>query len=238
MLCPPARAFLVVFGTLQAGLVARAAPDEAPAHEVALAVVYDTSASMRQPIKAATGGQEPKHVIARRTLSAITRRLDVFAAASPETSAPALRKLALGLYVFRGQSAIRALSLEDYRGDRVRSWLAEQGLPSAATPLGDAMRLAGTDLLAASARHRHLLVVTDGANTAGIQPASALNDLLREATRLERAVFVHVIALDIAPGTFRLLKERGATLIGAADESQLQAQLDFILENRILLEAP
>jgi hypothetical protein len=51
------------------------------------------------------------------------------------------------------------------------------------------------------------------------------------------AVFTHVIALDIKPSVFAALKKEGATLIGANDEAQLNAQFDFILAEKILVEA-
>jgi hypothetical protein len=46
-----------------------------------------------------------------------------------------------------------------------------------------------------------------------------------------------MLALDIPPKVFASLQKAGATVIGAADEKQLQSQLDFILENQILVEA-
>ncbi|HEY9250342.1 MAG TPA: hypothetical protein VIO38_14480, partial [Rariglobus sp.] len=84
------------------------------------------------------------------------------------------------------------------------------------------------------AASKHLLVLTDGENTVGATPLAALTALQRQ----NQPVFVHVIALDIPPSVFASLQKAGATLIGAADEKQLQSQLDFILENQILVEAP
>ena len=47
-----------------------------------------------------------------------------------------------------------------------------------------------------------------------------------------------MIALDLNPQTFNGLRTRGATVIGAANESELNASFDKILEEKILIEAP
>jgi hypothetical protein len=47
-----------------------------------------------------------------------------------------------------------------------------------------------------------------------------------------------VVTLDLNPAVFNGLKAQGATLIGATNEVELNARFDFILEQKILLEAP
>ncbi|MET0262326.1 MAG: hypothetical protein ABW223_05470, partial [Rariglobus sp.] len=106
------------------------------------------------------------------------------------------------------------------------------------TPLGLTMQLAGRALLASPAQHKHLLVLSDGQNSNGPEPEDILDLLQKDAEKQQTPLFVYVIALGIKPSVFKALKDRGATLIGASDEKQLQTQLDFILENQILLEAP
>jgi hypothetical protein len=200
---------------------------------VAVAVVYDTSGSMRQPPAGATGkNREPKSRIAQRSFLKAIRRLEVFA------TNPLSPPLSVGVYVFKGQSAIEALPLATFDGAGLRQWLARLPIPEAATPIGDAMYHAGRDLLAADAISRHILVLTDGANTAGRDPVKALDELAKEAGRMQKPVSVHVIALDVNPRTFNGLQERGATLIGAANEAELNASFDRILEEKILVEAP
>jgi hypothetical protein len=201
----------------------------ASAADVALAIVYDTSGSMRQAITATSGRAEPKYVIGNRALDTVATRLETFTASG--------KSLDLGVVVFRGKEADTALPLARFDAPAFRTWLHGQTAPDGATPLGEALAAAGHMLLDAAAPHRHLLIVTDGANTAGIAPVAALRRLQDAALRRETPVFVHIIALDIAPRTFAALQQQGATLIGAADEKQLGAQLDFILENKILLEA-
>jgi hypothetical protein len=119
-----------------------------------------------------------------------------------------------------------------------RKWLAGLPPPDSTTPLGDAMTLAGRSLRSSPALSKHLLVLTDGENTTGSNPLSALTALQKQTQDQDQPVFVHILALDIPPAVFTSLQKAGATLIGAADEKQLQSQLDFILENQILVEAP
>src|SRR5579863_6684713 len=46
---------------------------------VAVAILYDTSGSMKEPVADATGGTAPKYVIANRALLAVTQQLQAFA---------------------------------------------------------------------------------------------------------------------------------------------------------------
>ena len=45
---------------------------------VALAIVYDTSGSMKEPVSDASGGSAPKYIIANRALLAVTRQASSF----------------------------------------------------------------------------------------------------------------------------------------------------------------
>ncbi len=225
--------------------VATPTPSPARTPDVALAVVYDTSGSMGGTIPSLGGKPEAKHLIAKRALGAVATRLEKFTAPSaPKSSdstpsAPAsARALDLGLYVFKLDEAATALPLAPFDATQLRTWLDSHGRPRDSTPLGLTMQLAGQALLASPAPHKHLLVLTDGANSSGIEPENVLDLLRADSEKNQTPLFVHVIALGIKPSIFKALKERGATLIGASDEKQLQTQLDFILENQILLEAP
>jgi hypothetical protein len=231
------QALLMLSGTAPALFAQAAHEPSSPRAEIAFAVVYDTSGSMRGSIPSAHGIPEAKHVIARRALTAVADRLEKFTAVS-EGNTHAARSLEFGLYVFNRDQAATALPLAPFSAPRLREWLLAQKLPGDSTPLGLSLQQAGQALLASSASHKHLLVLTDGQNSTGITPQRALEFLQGQAEKKQTPLFVHVIALGIKPSVFIALQERGATLIGASDEKQLQTQLDFILENQILLEAP
>jgi hypothetical protein len=208
---------------------ARAA--EAPVG-IALAVVFDTSGSMRQPIATTAGRKEPKQKVAQRAFLKVITRLDAFA------RQPGSPPLSVAVYVFEGQEAVVARRLAPFDAAALRKWVTGLGDPAAATPLGDALLLAGNDLLAVDALSRHVLVLTDGANTAGRDPVSAITELNRSAARRKLPVQTHIIALDLNPKVFEPLQKNGALLIGASDEAQLNARFDYILEEKILVEAP
>lgn len=229
-LFPPQRRFLSAPLLIAFLLVPLAALGVEAPTDIALAVVYDTSGSMLTPIPTADGRLEPKHVIARRALALVIERLERF------TQPPAEKRLDLTIVVFDGTRPLEALPMGPLRGDTARRWLSGLRPPSSSTPLGDAMALAGRTLLATPAITKHLLVLTDGENTTGSTPLAALTALRNQAR--DQPLFVHVLALDISPSVFASLQKAGATLIGAADEKQLQSQLDFILETQILVEAP
>lgn len=221
-----------------------APPPTAPA-DVALAVVYDTSGSMRSPIKTADGRLAAKHIIARRAFGLVIDRLERFtrpvagfATAATQADATPVKHLGLSITVFDGSRAVTAVRMAPLDPAATRKWLAALPVPDSGTPLGDAMSLAAKSLLATPAASKHLLVLTDGENTLGSTPLAALTALQKQSRTQNQAVFVHILALDIPPAVFASLQKAGATLIGAADEKQLQSQLDFILENQILVEAP
>lgn len=205
----------------------------APAGEaIAVAVVFDTSGSMGKSILTKRGGPpDAKIRIAQRAFGQVINRLEKFA------QAPGAKPILVGTYVFAGPEARVDLNLRAFNAAGLRRWL--NGLQVAGpTPLGSALFLAGRDLLAAPAASRHILVLTDGANTTGPTPEKVLAQINEASARKQVAVFTHIIALDLEPKVFAALKQQGATLIGAVDEAQLNAQFDFILEEKILVEAP
>ncbi len=248
----PRLAAAMLTAALLGALITAQAQTPASPDDVALAVVYDTSGSMGGTLPSLGGKPEAKYLIARRALASIATRLEKFTAptahstsaanssipSSANSAQPAARSLAFGLYVFKLDEAATALPLAPFDATKLRTWLDTQGRPRDSTPLGVTMQLAGRALLASPAPHKHLLVLTDGANSTGIEPEDALDLLRNQSEKQQTPFFVHVIALGIKPSVFKALKDRGATLIGASDEKQLQTQLDFILENQILLEAP
>lgn len=225
------RPALLTLGVL--GLTARlhAAEPAAPAQQIAIAVVFDTSGSMKQSVARKGGGREPKIEAARRAFHGVIDRLDTFA------KTPNAKPLAVGIYAFRRTDAVVAHPLTRFSPTPLRRWV-DSVEPIDSTPLGNALFIAGRDLLAADAASRHLLVLTDGENTTGRTPEAALQQIMAAAEKKQVSLFTHIIAFDIKPSVFAALKKQGATLIGAADGEQLRAQFDFILDEKILVEAP
>jgi hypothetical protein len=199
---------------------------------VALAIIYDTSGSMKDPVRDTTGKSSPKYIIANRALLAITRQIQGFAtntAASP-------RKIDVGLFVFNNGGAREAVKFGPFDAQALQTFARTFANPSGNTPLGNSLRTAGQAVLRSPLSHKHVLVVTDGMNTAGPSPAGTLPGLKRQAEEQHTTLSVHFVAFDVNAQVFEPLKQLGATVVAASDETQLNTQLQFILHRKILLE--
>jgi hypothetical protein len=60
--------------------------------------------------------------------------------------------------------------------------------------------------------------------------------LKQQAAQKGASLSVHFVAFDVDAKVFDPVKKLGATVVGAADETQLNSQLQFILQRKILLE--
>jgi hypothetical protein len=211
-------------------------PATSPAAEegVAVAIVYDTSGSMSDTVRDAGGRMSPKYRIAGRALGAIVDRLE---AVATNTSAGGPRSLEVGIFIFEGQRAREAVKFGPFDPAALRDWMRSFSRPGGPTPLGEAVRMAGEAVLGSRLSRRHVLVLTDGVNTAGREPAETIPRIQAEARRRGTAVSFHFVAFDVNASEFARVKKLGATVVGAADEAQLRSQLEFILEEKILLEA-
>lgn len=215
---------------LPALLAAR--PDVQRKEGIAVAILVDTSGSMKEAVAASDGSKKPKMDIARSAVLAVIRQVEGFARDSSNASKPIM----LGLHEFSGRS-----------GDHARIVLP-MGTPDAAaaqpqldrlraegdTPIGDAIVAARRALDATGLSKTHILVVTDGQNTAGVDPAAvmaALNNLPQE-----QRPGVYFVAFDIAASAFQKVKDAGALILPAANEKELQTTLDFVIGNKVLLE--
>jgi hypothetical protein len=200
---------------------------------VALAIVYDTSGSMADPVRDGTGKPAPKYVIANRALAAIATRIESFATNTPAGSP---RQVQAGLFVFADPQARAAIPFGRFDAAAFRSWAQEFKRPRGGTPLGTAISAAGRAVLASGLSRKHVLVLTDGESNAGPAPAAVLADLRRQAAQQQSSLSIHFVAFDVDAKVFDGVKKLGATVLGASNESQLKTQLDFILEKKILLE--
>lgn len=201
---------------------------------VALAVVYDTSGSMMEPVRDRAGRKSPKYVVANRALMVIIDRLQKVATNSVGgTPLP----MEAGLFIFNNESSAVAVPFGQFNAAALRKWTQNFSQPMGPTPLGEAVRAAGQAVLKSPLRRKHVLVITDGVNTAGADPAMVIPRLRGDATKANEVVGFHFVAFDVAAKVFDPVKKLGATVLGAGDELQLNTQLNFILEEKILLEA-
>jgi hypothetical protein len=222
-----AGAALTLFG---AGSIPSLAAEE---DGVAVAILYDASGSMKDPVRDSSGRMSPKYVIARRALGSIVKRLQAYVASA---SAGSPRTLSAGLYVFHGPAAHPVIPLAPFDPKQAESWTNRLPPPGNGTPIGTAIETASQALLKSNLSRKHILVITDGENTVGPKPESVLPGLKDQAARQNATLNVNFVAFDVDARVFEPLKKLGVKVVGAANESQLNAQLQTILEKEILLE--
>lgn len=224
LLAVPVALFFLSYGPARCG---------AAQEGVALGIVYDTSGSMKEPVADGAGKQSPKYIVANRALTAIANRLQGFITNAPAESP---RKVEAGLYVFSGAGAKPAIPFGPFEASTFRSWAKDFSNPSGGTPLGTAVSTAARAVLNSNLSRKHVLVITDGMSNVGPDPATAMPELKRQAEQKGAGLAVHFIAFDVDAKVFNGVKKLGATVVGAANETQLNEQLNFILEKKILLE--
>lgn len=201
---------------------------------IALAIVYDTSGSMKDSVQDKAGHSSPKYVIANHALIAITKHIQAFAT---NTAGGAPRKIEAGLFVFDSKSGAReAVKFGAFDPEALSRFARTFSNPSGNTPLGNSLKTAGETVLASPLSRKHVLVITDGQNTAGPQPSAVMPRLKHQAEEKHASLGVHFVAFDVDANLFDPIKKQGATVVSAADETQLNSQLQYILQRKILLE--
>ena len=220
---------LAKFPVWVCALLAAASGVIAGENDLAVAIVYDTSGSMKDAVAGRGGVREPKYVIANRALAAIVDKLE-------KVNAAGLRKVQCGLFTFRDKGGKETVKLGPLDAPALRNWLASFSKPDGGTPIGGAVNDATNALWKIRADSRHVLVITDGENTVGAKPDDVLPKLQDQCLKNGLVVYFHFLAFDVDAKVFGGIKQFGATLVGASDEAQLNQKLNFILEEKILLE--
>ena len=190
-----------------------------------VAILLDQSGSMKDSPKRGGGG--PKFAVARAALERVLAQTDSFVAT--QTGFP----VNVGLYAFSG-SVRRVLPIGPYDRDALKRALSELPPPTGATAIGDAMLAATTDLYSAGTIRKYLLVVTDGQNTDGRDPADAAREIQQ---RSEGAVRLFLVAFDVDAEKFGFVNDVHGTVLEARDAVALRASLDTLYRGRILAEA-
>jgi Mg-chelatase subunit ChlD len=190
-----------------------------------VAILLDQSGSMKDPPKRGGGG--PKFAVAREAIERVLAQTDSFVAT--QTGFP----VNVGLYAFSG-SVHRVLPIARYDRNALRQALSDLPRPTGSTAIGDAMLAATSDLYSAGTIRKYLLVVTDGQNTDGRDPADAAREIQQ---RSEGAVRLYLVAFDVDAEKFGFVSEVHGTVLEAQDAVALRASLDTLYRGRILAEA-
>lgn len=200
---------------------------------VALAIIYDTSGSMRDTVPDQNNKPTPKYLIANHALITVTRQIEAYVTNAPGGVA---RKVETGVFIFKGETARPVIPFGPFEPKAIEDWARHFARPDGNTPLGNALTMASQPVLRSSLSHKHVLVITDGMNTAGPKPEAVLPGILNQARQAGGSVSVHFIAFDADAKLFDPIKKLGATVVSASNENQLNTQLGFILQRKILLE--
>lgn len=195
---------------------------------LAAAIVIDVSGSMDARPR---GGGESKIVSARRAALDLVDQFGRYAQDHP--GEPVL----LGIYEFSGRrrspSAREIIPMGP--PDRTRAEAAvAQMIPRGDTPIGEAMIAGKRALDATGLSRRHLLVITDGENTEGVEP-DAVARAIAQRPEVERPS-TYFVAFDVDAARFTSVKNAGALVLEAADSRSLNETLDMLLRGEILLE--
>src|SRR5258708_20712260 len=129
---------------------------------VALAIIYDTSGSMKDPVRDQSGGFAPKYVIANRALVKVAKQIQRFST-NNATGAP--RKIDAGLFVFHSSGAREAIPFGPFDAASFEDWARHFAHPQGNTPLGNALNTARRAVLDSPLARKHLLIITHGMNT-------------------------------------------------------------------------
>jgi hypothetical protein len=222
-------AVMTTLVALEQSTTCRAAEEDG----VALAIIYDTSGSMKDPVRDTTGRKSPKYVVANRALTAVAKQIQAYATSSTGGTP---RRVDAGLFVFSGNTAKEAVKFGPFDAAALEDFARSFASPNGNTPLGNALTVASRTVLNSPLSRKHVLIITDGLNTEGPAPEVVMPGIKRQAEQKHATLSVHFVAFDVAAQQFAPIKKLDATVVGAADEKQLNTQLEYILQRKILLE--
>jgi Mg-chelatase subunit ChlD len=198
---------------------------------LAAAIVIDVSGSMEQTVAGAEGRQEAKIAIARRAAQDLVGQFVRYAQEHKDEA------VLLGLYEFSERSGAADCRPIVPMGapDSGRAASALAGIRAdGGTPIGSAMIAAKHALDATGLSRRHLLVVTDGENTSGVEPGAVTLGIGRrpEAERPS----IYFVAFDIDAARFGGVRDAGGLVLAAANAKELNETFDTLLRGKILVE--
>jgi VWA domain-containing protein len=198
---------------------------------LAAAILIDVSGSMKSEVRGETGEGVRKIEVARRAARDLVDQFARYAGEHP--GEPVL----LGLYEFSrrsGEPDCRPIMpMGPPNRERAEAALADVR-PDGGTPIGAAMILAKHELDATGLERRHLLVVTDGENTDGVQPEHVATAIGRRPAAERPSIYF--VAFDVQASVFQQVRDAGGLVLAAANARELNATLDELLRGKILIE--
>ncbi|MBC7897668.1 MAG: VWA domain-containing protein [Cytophagaceae bacterium] len=190
-----------------------------------VAILLDNSGSMKD--KTESGSRQAKATIARDVLEQVLSQTEAFVVRQPGFP------VNVGLYTFNSDVE-KVLPIGPYDRATLKRALESLPAPKGGTAIGEAMDVAAVDLYSAGTIRKYILVVTDGENTSGADPAEVAAKIERMS---EGAVRLLLVAFDVDRKRFDFVSAVNGVLVAARDGIALRASLDTLYRGKILAEA-
>jgi Mg-chelatase subunit ChlD len=191
---------------------------------VSVVIVLDNSGSMGDR---AEGDSRAKAVVARRAIEQALSATDAALAKRPDFP------IKVGIVRF-SDDVSTLLPVAPYNREAIRSALASVPSPRGGTAIGDAMDAARKELYRSGTFRKVMLVVTDGDNTDGRDPASVANEIAR---RSDGGVRMYFIAFDTDAEKFAFVREVKGDVVTAQNSAGLESSLSSLYESKVLAES-
>lgn len=193
---------------------------------IGIVAVVDVSGSMADSVRDTEGGFTKKIELARRVTRKTLEAIQAYASANPG------KNVQLGLIRF-GSHAKEVLPLGPPDPAQFAQAIDKLTIEGS-TAIGEAMVAAKKQLNRAALTKQYMIVITDGQNTNGRAPEDVVK-ALKSLPEDQRAT-VYLVAFDIGAKVFQPLVQQGVPVSEARDAKGLQAALDYILYQKILVE--
>jgi Mg-chelatase subunit ChlD len=191
---------------------------------VSVVIVLDNSGSMGDR---AEGDARAKAVVARRAIEQALSATDAAIAKRPDFP------IKVGIVLFSDDVGT-LLPVQPYSRELVSSALGRVPPPRGGTAIGDAMDAARKELFRSGTFRKVMLVVTDGDNTDGRDPAAVAEEIAR---RSDGGVRMYFIAFDTDADKFAFVREVKGDVVTAQNSAGLESSLSSLYESKVLAES-
>ena len=203
-----------------------------PSDGIGVVILCDVSGSMSEDVSDGDGHQARKCAIASAALQSVVERLADFVACPSNR----MKNISAELLAFGDSSVTTVIPMRQFNRKAFLNAIRGLPSPSGGTPIGRAMEKATKDLFDSGLTRKHVIVITDGDNTAGPAQGKVLPQIQADASKMGTSVAFHFVAFDTDARDFDQVKKLGATVESASNGAQLKERLGYILEYKILLE--
>jgi Mg-chelatase subunit ChlD len=191
---------------------------------VSVVLVLDRSGSMGERVK---GDRRFKSEIARAAVEHALSATDSAIAKRPDFP------IKVGIVVFSDEVET-LLPVRPYDAEAIRGALVGVAKPRGGTAIGDAMDAARQELYRSGTFRKVMLVLTDGENTDGRDPADVAREIF---ARSDGGVRMYFVAFDTDADKFGFVRDVKGDVVTAQNSASLQSSLASLYESKVLAES-